>query len=133
MTQTDLAELDEITELVDNHRYRRALDRLNKLAALYPDDAKLKALVADCEAEVRRNNLTPDKSNNYMGGGTPKQNLQEVVIVFKSPVLFALVFFLITVLSIVVAWYIIFYVFKFTILIKPALIQNYLMGLLLNL
>jgi hypothetical protein len=133
MTQTDLAELDEITELVNNHRYRRALDRLNKLAVNYPDNIKLKELTAECEAEVRRNNLTPDKSNNYMGGGVPKQNLQEVVIVFKSPALFALVFFLVTVLSIVVAWYVIFYVFRFTISIKPALIQDYLMGFISSL
>ena len=55
MTPTELVELAEAKDLMKNRQYRRALDKLYKLAGSYPQDMDLQNLINICLMEDARN------------------------------------------------------------------------------
>jgi hypothetical protein len=126
MTPSQLIELTEAKELMQSGRYREALGKLTWLGNRLPQDPEIDSLIRECRShEGERVNQPPTRK--------PQESKpQEVTIVFKSASNMALVLFIVITLSIVAAWYIIFYVFNFTLRIRPAEIQFFLgwLGLL---
>lgn len=117
MTPSQLIELTEAKELMQSGRYEKALGKLTWLGNRLPQDPEIDSLIRECRShEGERIRTEPP----------PTRKPQEVTIVFKSASNMALVLFIVITLSIVAAWYIIFYVFNFTLKIRPAEIQFFL-------
>jgi hypothetical protein len=115
MTPSQLIELTEAKELMQSGQYKPALEKLIWLGNRLPQDPEIDNLIRECQSH---------SGNRVIPPVNPKP--QEVTIVFRSASNLALVLFIVITLSIIAAWYIIFYVFNFTLKIRPAEIQLFL-------
>jgi hypothetical protein len=118
MTPSQLIELTEAKELMQSGQYTQALEKLTWLGNRLPQDPEIDSLIRECRYHEGERVSRPAAITRK-----PPERPQEVTIVFRSASNLALVLFIVITLSIVAAWYIIFFVLNFTLKIRPAEIQ----------
>ena len=113
MTPTDLVQLAEVKELMKLRQFRKAINTLTYLANFYPDDKEVKELLI-----LAQNNGVPrpptqkeitESGLNIKIGRTVQNRIRIESISFLA----LLDLLLVLVVGILIAWFLIFFVFGF--------------------
>jgi hypothetical protein len=111
MTPTELEQITQAQQLVEERQFRKALGILKPLAEAHPQETKLQNILRVCELETVKYSSPGSGSNSSKSDKILstylEQPKQEVVITFKNPGKLAFALFAVIVLAIVVSYLII--------------------------
>jgi hypothetical protein len=112
MSPSDLINLTDAKDLVRAGHYTPALEKLRPLLNSYPSDEEIKKLILQCAVNNKPYQIQENTTS-----------APEVTITIKNPGCMAMVLFLAIVAAIMVSFFLIFYVFGFTLRIRMSFIQ----------
>jgi hypothetical protein len=121
MTPTALVDLAEAKELMNRQQFAFALEKLRILSISYPQDLEVYGLLMACNAELLKISLAQANSN------ATKTPPAIMTVMIRDNGCLSLTLFMVIVLAILTAWFLIFFVFGFTLKIRPGLIQELLL------
>jgi hypothetical protein len=119
MTPTALVDLAEAKELMNRQQFAFALEKLRILSISYPQDLEVYGLLMACNAELLKISLAQANATK-----TPSAIM---TVMIRDNGCLSMTLFMVIVLAILTAWFLIFFVFGFTLKIRPGLIQELLL------